>query len=56
VGLNRETGECVSEVEEKIYKKTSVSSTKFRQKMRIEVDISDYTTEGVLSIEYEDGQ
>ena len=56
MGLNRETGECVSEVEEKIYKKTSVSSTKFRQKMRIEVDISDYTTEGVLSIEYEDGQ
>ena len=54
--LNREAEECVSGVKEKIYKRTSVSSTKFRQKMRMEVDTSDYTTGGVLSIECEDGQ
>ena len=54
--LNREAEECVSEVKEKIYKRTSVSSTKFRQKMRMEVDTSDYTTGGVLFIECEDRQ
>ena len=40
-------------VEEKIYKRTSINSTGFRQKKRMGVDMSDYITEGVLFIEYE---
>ena len=42
--------------EEEIHKRISVSSTRFRQKMRIEVNILDYAIEGVLSIEYKDGK
>jgi len=56
VGLNRKAEEGVSGVEEKIYKRTGVSSTKFRQKMRMEVDVLDYTIGGVLFIECKDGQ
>jgi len=37
-----------------IYEITSISSTRFRQKMRMEVDTLYYTTEGVLSIECKD--
>ena len=40
------------EVEEE--KRTSVSSTRIIQKIRIEVDTSDYVSKGVLSIEHED--
>ena len=40
------------EVEEE--KRTSVSSTRLIQKIRIEVDTSDYVSKGVLSIEHED--
>ena len=40
------------EVEEE--KRTSVSSTRLIQKIRIEVDTSDYVSKGILSIEHED--
>ena len=48
--IDRKAGEGVWKAKEEIYKRTSVSSTGFRQKMRIEVDVSDYTTGGMLSI------
>jgi len=55
VRLDRKVGESVSEVEEKVYKRTSVNSTRLRQKaMRMEVDASAYATEGVLSMECKD--
>ena len=38
-----------------VHKRTGVGSTRYRQKMRMEVDASDYTTGGVLSMECEDG-
>jgi len=48
---------CFQEVEGEIYQRTSVSSTRLGQKkIRIEVNVLDYTIEGVLSIEYGDGQ
>jgi len=56
VGLDRKAREGISGVEGEIHKRTSISNAGFRQKMRIEVDVSDYATKRVLSIEYEDGQ
>ena len=37
-----------------VYIRTSTSSTKLRQKMRIEVNISDYAIREVLLMEYKD--
>jgi len=54
--LDREAGESVPRVEREVYERTSVSSISPRQKMRIEVNISDYTTEEVLLMEYENGR
>ena len=50
--------------QEKIFKKLKKKFTKevvlavpdLDKKIRIEVDISDYATEGVLSMKYEDGK
>ena len=53
--LNRESREGIQEVEEEIYKRTGVSSTRSKQKTRVKVDTSDYAIEGVLSIKCEDG-
>ena len=44
-----------SGIKGKIHKRTGTDSTRFRQKMRIEVYVSDYSIEEVLSIECEDG-
>ena len=52
--INRKTGESIQEVEKSIYLRTSISSTKFRQKMRMKVDMSDYVIEEILSMECED--
>jgi len=52
--LDREIEKGVLGVERRVYKRTSVSSTRLRQKMRMEVNMSDYSTEGVLLIEYKD--
>ena len=52
--INRKTGESIQEVEKSIYLRTSISSTKFRQKMRMKVDMSDYLIEEILSMECED--
>ncbi len=46
--MDREVGESILRVEEIIYKRTSVSSTRSRQKMRIKVDVSNYTMEGII--------
>ena len=39
-----------------IFKRISVSSTRLRQKIRMEVNVSDYVIGEVLSIEYKDRQ
>ena len=49
--MNKQTREDILEVKGKVYKRTSVSSTRLRQKMRIKVSALDYAMEGVLSIE-----
>ena len=54
--MNRTTGEDIQRIEGEIYERTSTDSTRLRQKMRMEVDISDYAIGGVLSMECEDGQ
>jgi len=54
VGLDRETGESVSEIEGEVHKRTSVSSIKLRfKKMRLEVNALNYIMKRVLSMEYE---
>ena len=54
--MDRKVGGGVQGVEEKIHKRTSVSSIRFRQKMRLEVDTLDYIMGGVLFMECEDGK
>ena len=44
-----------SGIKGKIHIKTGTDSTRFRQKMRMEVYVSDYALGEVLSIECEDG-
>jgi len=56
VELDRETREGILGVEREVYKRTSTSTTRFRQKMRIEVDVLDYIKGGVLSMECKDGR
>ena len=55
MGLDREAGESVSEVEGEVHKRTSVSSSiKLRfKKVRLEVNALDYIMKEVLSMEYE---
>jgi len=54
--LDRKAGRGILEIEGEVYKRTSVSSTRFRQKKRIEVDVSDYATEEILSMKCKDGK
>ena len=54
--LDRKIREGIWEVEGKIHKRTSISSTRLRQKIRIEVDVLDYAMRGILLMEYEDGK
>ena len=54
--MDREIGKSVQRAKRKVYQGTSVSSTGLRQKMRMEVNILDYATEGVLSMKYKDGR
>ena len=42
VELGREARKSIEGVKGKVYKRTSVSSTRFRQKMRMKVDVFDY--------------
>ena len=44
------------ELKKKFTKKLVLAALDLNKKMRTEVDVSDYTTGGVLSIEYEDGK
>ena len=55
--MNREARKGIQRVEENIYKRTDVSSTRLRyKKMRIEVNTLDYVTGRILSMECEDEQ
>jgi len=56
VEMDRKAGRSIQGVEEEVYKRTGVSSTRFRQKIRMEVDASDYAMGGVLLMECEDGR
>ena len=52
--LDSEAEKGILKVKGEVYKRTSISSTRFRQKMRMEVDTSDYAIGKVLSIECKD--
>ena len=52
--MDKKAEESIRGVEEKVYIRTGVSSTGFRQKMRMEVDASDYVIGGILLIKGED--
>ena len=54
--MDRKTEEGIWKVKEEIYKRASVSSTRFRFKLKMEVDVLDYIIRGVFLIEFEDGQ
>jgi len=53
VRLDRKARKGVSRVKEKVYKKTSVNSIRPKQKMRMEVNTSDYAMEEILSMKCE---
>jgi len=47
--LNRKTREGIQRVEGEVYKRTSISSTRLRQKkIRMKVDISKYVIGGII--------
>ena len=52
--MDKEIGGDVQEVKREIHKRTSISITRLDKKMRMKVDVLDYTMEGVLSIECKD--
>ena len=52
--MDREAGKGVQRAKGEVYKRTGVSSTRLRQKMRMEVDALDYVIGGVLSMECKD--
>ena len=52
--MDKEIGGDVQEVKREIHKRTSISITRLDKKMRMEVDVLDYTMEGVLSMECKD--
>ena len=54
--IDGKTGRSIQGIEGEIYKRTSVSSTGFRQKIRMEVNTSDYVMGGVLLMEWKDGK
>jgi len=54
VGLDREVKEGIQEIKGEVYKRTSVNSTRLRQKMRMKVNALDYAIGSVLSIKCED--
>jgi len=56
VKLDKEAGESVPRVEREVYKRTDISSTSPRQKMRMEVNALDYATGEVLFMDYENGR
>ena len=54
IGLDREARKDILGAKEEVYKRTNISSTRSRQKMRIKVDVSDYATEEVLFMKCKD--
>ena len=48
--------EAFRELKKKFTKEPVLAVLDLYKKMRMEVDVSDYATEGVLSIEYKDGK
>ena len=53
--MDREVGKGIQEVNGKVYQRTGISNTRLRQKLRMEIGVSDYTMGDILFIEYEDG-
>ena len=53
--MRKERGKGIQRAEGAVYKGASVSSSGYRQKMRMEVDALDYAMGGVLLMECEDG-
>ena len=55
MGIDGKIKRSIPGVEGEVYKRTGISSTRFRfKKMRMEVNILDYAAYRILSIEYED--
>jgi len=54
VGMDRETGKSVQR--EKFTRELVLVAPDLDKKMRIEVNVLDYATKGVLSMECEDGR
>ena len=53
--MDRKTRKGILRAEGEIYKRTSISSTRLRQKkMRMKFNVSEYTTGGIPSMECED--
>ena len=54
MGVDKKAGESVQEVEEKVYTKLVLAAPDLDKKMRMEVDVLDYTMGGMLLIKGED--
>jgi len=54
VGVDRKAGESIKELKKRFMQEPVLVVPNLDKKMRMEVDASDYTTEGVLSMEGED--
>ena len=53
--MDRKTEIGIWKVKREIYKEASVSSTRFRFKLKMEVNLLDYAIGGVFLMEFEDG-
>jgi len=51
--LDKKPRKSILRAEGEIYKRTNISSIRLRQKKRMKVNVSEYTTEGILSMECE---
>ena len=54
--MDKKTGKGIWRVKKKFTKEPVLAAPDLDKKIRIEVDMLDYITEEVLSIEYEDGK
>ena len=52
--MNRKAGEGIWETEGEVYKKLVLIAPDSNKKMRMEVNASDYTMKGILSMKCED--
>ena len=52
--MDKETRKGIQGTKRNVYKRTNASSTRLRQKMRMEADVSDYATGEILSMKCKD--